>query len=91
MAESLEEAHDGGRAAAAAGPPWDFNELLPIPTHFSCGFARTHAARTNYAVDANGGGRSPAIVRKISANRSRRTATFTLWRSIASLADPADK
>jgi hypothetical protein len=40
-----------------------------IKTHLSVGFARTRDTRTPYAVDATGGGRSSAIIRKTSANR----------------------
>ena len=70
MAESSRWAHDGGRTAAAAGPPGDFNELLAIWTHFFRGLARTDDARPRYAVDAIGGGRSSAISRDMSARRS---------------------
>ena len=37
--------------------------------------------RTLYAVDAKGGGRSSAIIRKISANRSRGMATSAIWKA----------
>ena len=81
MAESSKEAHDGGGAAVIAGPPGDFNELLSIWTHFSRGFARTHDARTLYAVDVKGGGRTSAIIRKMSANRPRGMATSAIWKT----------
>jgi hypothetical protein len=75
MAESFTEAHDDGQAAPTAVPPKDLDKFLGIWTHLSRGFARTHDARTHYAVDAKGGGRSLAIIRKISANRYGGMAT----------------
>ena len=69
----------------------DMDELLSIQTHLSRRLAGTHVTRTLYAVDAEGGGRSSAIIRNMPANRSHGMATLTLWRSIPSLADPADK
>ena len=81
MAESSKEAHDGGRAAATAVPPWDFNELLSIRTHLSHGSARTHDVHTCYAVDTKSGGRSSAIIRRMSANRSRGMATSAIWKA----------
>ncbi len=55
MAESSTEPHDDGRAAATAVPPGDLDELLSIKTHLSHRLARTHDARTPYAVDATSG------------------------------------
>jgi hypothetical protein len=44
VAESSKEVHDGGRAAAIAVPPGDFNELLAIWTHFSRRLAQARCA-----------------------------------------------
>jgi hypothetical protein len=52
---------------------------------------RTHDARTLYVLDAKGGGCSSAIIPNRSENMFLEVATFTLWRSIASLVDTADK
>lgn len=54
-------------------------ELLVIWTRFSRGFARTHDTQTLYAMDAKGGGRSSAIIRKMSENRSRGIANSAIW------------
>jgi len=56
-------------------------ELLGIWTHFSRGLARTHDARTLYAVDAKGGGRRSAIIRRMSAKRFLGMATSAIWRA----------
>jgi hypothetical protein len=53
--------------------------MAVIRTHLSRGLAGTHEARTLYAVDAKGGGRSSAIIRKMSANRFRGMATYAIW------------
>jgi len=45
------------------------DELLSIRKCLSRRFARTHYARTLYAAHAKGGGRSSAIIRKMSANK----------------------
>ena len=59
--ESAAGAQDGGRPAEAAVATRDMDELLSIRTHLSRGLARTHEARTLYAVEAKGGGRSSAM------------------------------
>ena len=40
-----------------------------IQTHLSREYHRTRNCRTHYAVDATGGGRSSAIIRRMSAKR----------------------
>jgi hypothetical protein len=50
--------------AGAVIPTRDLDELPVIKTRLSGGFARTHHARAFYAVDAEGGGRSSAIIRE---------------------------
>jgi hypothetical protein len=59
----------------------DMTELLVIWTQFSRGLARTRDARMLYAMEAKGGGRSSAIIRKIWANRSRGMATSAIWKT----------
>jgi hypothetical protein len=44
-------------------------------------FARTRNTRTPYPVDAAGGGRNSAIIRKMSANRFRGMATSAIWKA----------
>jgi hypothetical protein len=57
------------------------DELLVIWIHFSRWLARTHDTRTLYAVDAKGGGRSSAIIRKMSTKRFRGMATSAIWKA----------
>jgi hypothetical protein len=52
--------------------------MAVIRTHLSRGLAGTHDARTLYAVDAKGGGRSSPIIHKMSANRSDGMATSAI-------------
>jgi 3-deoxy-D-manno-octulosonic acid (KDO) 8-phosphate synthase len=44
-------------------------------------FDQTQDSQTRYAVDAIGGGRSSAIIRKMSANRPRGMATSASWKA----------
>ena len=78
--ETASEAQDGGRPASARLPTREIAKLPVIRTHFSRRLARTHDARTLYAVDANSGGRGSAIIRKMSANRFRGMATSPKWK-----------
>ena len=83
--------HDDGRAVATAVPPGDMDGLLSIRTHLSRRLAPTYDAGTLYAVEAKGGSRSSAIIRKMPANRSHGMATFALRRSVALLTGPVNK
>ncbi len=56
-------------------------ELVVICTRLSRGSAPTHDARTLCALDAKGGGRSPAIIRKLSAKKFLGTATSAGWKA----------
>ena len=78
---SVAGAQDGGRPAEADVLTREIANLPVIWTHLSRRLARTHDARTLYAVDAKGGGRSSAIIRKMSANRSRGMATSAIWKA----------
>jgi len=69
----------GGRRAGAVVLTKEMANLLVIWTHVSRGLARAHDPRSLYPVDAKGGGRSSAISRNISANRSRGMATSAIW------------
>jgi hypothetical protein len=46
-------------------------ELIVIKTHISRALARTHDDRTLHAGAGSGGGRSSAIIRRMSAKRYR--------------------
>jgi hypothetical protein len=74
-------AQDGGRPAEAHHLTREIANSTFIWTRLSRRSARTHDARTLYAVDAKGGGRSPAIIRKMSANRSHGMATSAKWKT----------
>jgi hypothetical protein len=50
-----------------------------IKTHLSREFERTHYTWTPYTVDATGGGRNSAIVRKTPATRVFGMATSAIW------------
>ena len=52
-----------------------------IKAHLSRQLARTHDARTLYAVDDKGGARNSAIIRKMSANKLRGMATSAIWKA----------
>jgi len=81
VAESSTDAHDDGRAGVTAFPRRNLNALLTIWTHLSHGSAGSLDARTLYAVDAKGSGRSSAIIRKISSNRFLGIATSAIWKA----------
>jgi len=71
----------GAQKVDAPAETRDTTELPVIWTHVSRGLAQTHGARMLYAVDAKGGDRSAAIIRKISANRIRGMATSAIWKT----------
>ena len=73
---------DGGCPAEADLLTRGTDELLSIRTHSSRDLARTHASRTLYGVNATGGGRSSAIIRKMSANWSRGMATSAMRKTM---------
>src|SRR5271155_71124 len=54
-------------------------EFDVIETHLSRRFVQTCDNRTHYAVDVIGGGRSSAIMRKMSAKTLRGIATSAIW------------
>ena len=54
------------------------DELLVIETRLSRGLAGIHDVRTLYAVDAKGDGGSSAVIREMSANRSRGVAASAI-------------
>ena len=74
-------AQDGGRPAEAAVPTREIANLPVVWTCLSRRLARTHDARTLYAVDAKGGGRSSATIRKMSANKFLGMATSASWKA----------
>ena len=65
--ESSAEAQDGGRPAGTVVLRGDMDEPLSIRTR-PRRLARTYDLRKLYTVDANGGGHSSAMIRKMSAN-----------------------
>ena len=70
-----------GTPAAIPNDTRDMPELLVICTRLSRGSAPTHDARTLCALDAKGGGRSPAIIRRLSAKKFLGTATSVGWKA----------
>jgi hypothetical protein len=61
-------------------------EFAVIETHLSRRFVQTCDNRTHYAVDVIGGGRSSAIMRKMSAKTLRGIATY-LERDVVRVTD----
>jgi hypothetical protein len=80
VAESAVEAQDGITPAKDAVLIRDMVELLSIWTHLSRRLARTHDTRMLYAA-AKGGGRSSAIIRRMSENEFLGMATSAIWKA----------
>ena len=79
--ENAVGAQDGGRPAKDAVLTTVVLEWLSMRTRLSRGLARTYDARTPYAMAAKGGGRSSAIIRRMSENRLLGMATSAIWKA----------